>query len=238
MPREEAAWILVADDNEINQRVIKGMLEHLPYRVCSVRNGSEVIDALSREHYDLVIMDCLMPVMDGYTATRAIRNHADGRFDPEIPVLAITALAAPGDRDKCLEAGMSDYISKPVVADHLFDKLRNLLGRDTDEESARTDTAQSPPDFVGSLSGRLLADLGAWRREVARLPLPQSLAELGRLAHKIRGAADVFEALGLSRAAGALESAARRDDAASAPALRDRLTEELERLENRLQQAR
>jgi CheY-like chemotaxis protein len=108
--------ILVAEDNPSNQRVLVEMLKRLGYRADAVANGREVIEALERQDYDLVLMDIKMPEMDGITATQVIRNL---RPDSGPKIVAITAFALEGDREKCLEAGMDDYISKPVQVKEL-----------------------------------------------------------------------------------------------------------------------
>jgi CheY-like chemotaxis protein len=101
----------VAEDNPSNQKVLVEMLKRLGYRADAVADGKEVIQALERQDYDLVLMDIKMPEMDGITATRVIRELMPEN-GPKI--VAITAFALKGDREKCLEAGMDDYISKPV----------------------------------------------------------------------------------------------------------------------------
>lgn len=233
MTKADRVRILVADDNEVNQRVIRGMLEHRGYEVGAVHNGEEVLDALRSERFDLVIMDCMMPVMDGYDATRAIRASTSGDFDPGIPVLAITALAAPGDRERCLDSGMSDYIPKPVAAGRLFEKLDELVPRSA--RPAPVAAAEHAfPDILESLSERLRQDVAAWLSELRQRDGDTLPAELGRLAHKIRGSADVFGAVGLSCAAERLETAVRNDDFASVPRETAMLERELATMLNRL----
>ena len=107
----ERLRILVADDNVVNQKVAVLVLKRLGYRADVVSNGLEVLDALKRHHYDVVFMDVQMPEMDGMSATRAICLRW-GTRRPRI--VAMTAEAMKGDREKCLEAGMDDYISKPI----------------------------------------------------------------------------------------------------------------------------
>ncbi|HLP39936.1 MAG TPA: response regulator [Fibrobacteria bacterium] len=116
--------ILVVEDNPINQRVFECMLEHLGYGCRIVANGQEALAALTSERYDLVFMDCQMPVMDGYEATRRART---GHPPHAVPIVAMTAHALDGDREKCLEAGMDDYLSKPVSLKNLGHMLEKWL---------------------------------------------------------------------------------------------------------------
>jgi PAS domain S-box-containing protein len=109
--------VLVAEDNVMNQGVSRRMLERLDCRVDVAANGEEALEMLSRFPYDLVFMDCLMPGMDGFEATREIRRLEGGRR--RIPIIAVTALAMKGDRERCLAAGMDDYVGKPVKLEHL-----------------------------------------------------------------------------------------------------------------------
>ena len=111
LPGLKPMRILVAEDNPSNQRVLVEMLKRMGYRADAVADGSEVIQALERQDYDLVLMDVKMPEMDGITATQVIRKL---RLERGPTIVAITAYALEGDREKCLEAGMDDYISKPI----------------------------------------------------------------------------------------------------------------------------
>jgi signal transduction histidine kinase/CheY-like chemotaxis protein len=115
--------VLVAEDNAINQRVALLQLQRLGIRADAVANGLEVLDALERVPYDIVIMDCQMPEMDGYEATRRLREREHG--SQHTTVIAMTASARAEDRERCLQAGMDDYISKPVQ----FSDLAQVLGR-------------------------------------------------------------------------------------------------------------
>lgn len=119
--------ILVAEDNLVNQKVASRMLQKLGYQVDCVFNGQEAIHALSHLPYDLVLMDIQMPEMDGLEATRQIRASNDDSFDPEIPIIALTANAMQGDKQKCMEAGMTSYVSKPINPAELKGTILNHL---------------------------------------------------------------------------------------------------------------
>jgi signal transduction histidine kinase/CheY-like chemotaxis protein len=127
--RQHKIRILVAEDNPINQTVALGLLGRMGYTADAVANGREAIEALECEHYDIVLMDVQMPEMDGLEATRIIRNPSSVVIDHNVPIIAMTAHAMTGDRDRCLAAGMDDYLSKPVRPDQLTEVLkRNISG--------------------------------------------------------------------------------------------------------------
>lgn len=113
--------ILLVEDNTINQKVALLMLKGLGYRAEVVMNGSEALTAIGSERYDLILMDCLMPEMDGFEATRRIRSQAG--HGSQVPIIAMTANAFAEDREACLAAGMTDYLSKPVREAELRRKL-------------------------------------------------------------------------------------------------------------------
>jgi two-component system, sensor histidine kinase and response regulator len=115
--------VLVAEDNIVNQKVARNMLEALGFRVEVAANGNEVLAALAAAPFDLVLMDCRMPERDGYETSRAIRSGTAGVLDPGIPIIALTAHALQGAREQCLAAGMNDYISKPIERQSLIEAI-------------------------------------------------------------------------------------------------------------------
>ena len=117
--------ILVAEDHITNQQVMLRMLTRLGFSADAVTNGIEAVAAITRSPYDIILMDCQMPELDGYEATRQIRR-AGGRFK-STPIIAVTANAMAGDREKCLASGMSDYLSKPVLAQTLARTLEKWI---------------------------------------------------------------------------------------------------------------
>ncbi len=112
------ARVLLAEDNQINQLIALGLLRKLGYRADTVANGLAALEAIRSTRYDVILMDCQMPEMDGYETARSIRRreqNADQGFSgPPIHIIAITANAMKGDREKCLAAGMDDYVTKPI----------------------------------------------------------------------------------------------------------------------------
>jgi len=126
--------ILIAEDNLVNQKLLVAQVAQLGIRADIVENGAEALDALRRDDYTLVLMDCQMPVMDGYAATRELRRRESG--GRQTTVIAVTANALEGDRNRCLEAGMDDYLPKPIRRDALKAVLERWL---PDEHAAATD---------------------------------------------------------------------------------------------------
>ena len=124
--------LLLVEDNKVNQLVAKGLLKKLGLKLDIANNGVEAIEILNKSNleqkpYSLILMDCLMPEMDGYQATQAIRKGETGEENIKIPIIAMTANAMKGDRQKCLEAGMNDYLSKPIKLETLKEILEKWL---------------------------------------------------------------------------------------------------------------
>jgi CheY-like chemotaxis protein len=116
------ATVLLVEDDDINQVVAQGMLEQLGYTVDVAADGIEAVEALRRRSYDVVLMDCGMPRLDGYSTTAHVRaTETTGRH---MPIIAMTAAALASDRQRCLDAGMDDYLSKPVTIEALAAALQ------------------------------------------------------------------------------------------------------------------
>ncbi|MYN08780.1 hybrid sensor histidine kinase/response regulator [Pseudoduganella aquatica] len=158
--------VLLAEDNPVNVEVASAMLQGLGLEVSLAANGAEALDAVRDNHFDLVLMDCQMPVMDGMAATAEIRRHEQQRGAAQhLPVVAITANAMPGDRENCLAAGMDDYLSKPFTQQGLGDTLAHWITLPLAASMARDADAGADidayPDPVGAPDAPLLPDLPA-----------------------------------------------------------------------------
>jgi CheY-like chemotaxis protein/HPt (histidine-containing phosphotransfer) domain-containing protein len=248
------ARVLVADDVVTNQMVAQGILRELGLRSDAVSNGAEAIAAIKTLPYDLVLMDVHMPEMDGLEATRRIRagesrvgesagayDSANGRQD-RLPVIALTASAMPGDRQKFMEAGMDDYISKPIMPAALVEILRKWLpsvpreSAGMGEESGELSPVSSAPAActlnIPGLLGRLMGDellatavmdgfafdMPGHIRSLARLVESGSMEEVADLAHRIRGAAATVGGEAVQAVANEIEVAGRAGDLAGAEA--------------------
>jgi CheY-like chemotaxis protein len=106
--------LLLVEDNAINQALAKALLQRMGHAVVAVNNGQEAVDLLAQRRFDAVFMDCQMPVMDGFEATRVIRAGAAGVLQPRVHIVAMTANAMVGDRERCMACGMNDYVAKPI----------------------------------------------------------------------------------------------------------------------------
>lgn len=118
--------VLLVEDSEFNRTVVSSFLEHVPMKLHVARNGREAINLFRQKEFDLIIMDMLMPIMDGYQATREIRSIEELRGSSPVPILALTANAFKEDRDRCMKAGCTDYLSKPVRKGELVDAVIRL----------------------------------------------------------------------------------------------------------------
>jgi CheY-like chemotaxis protein len=251
--------VLVADDNEINQMVAVEMLRTAGYDATVVNNGREAVSAIRRGKFEIVLMDCEMPELDGFAATRMIRTMEAEQSLAEpsarpLPIIALTAQAVRGDRERCLSAGMTDYVTKPVNREELLRTIRACLQEGTahplhDEAdsisvehggSELLETDDAVLDF-DELHERCMGDrqfidellqifVKKARTNVTRIS--ESIAngesdELARAAHELKGSAGNVAAVRLSEAVGLLEVAARERQDQDYAELGERVSQEL-----------
>jgi len=229
--------LLVVEDNPANQRVASMLLGKMGYAVQIAGNGQLGLVALAAGEFDAVVMDCQMPVMDGYEATRRIRTGAVAGIDPKVPVIAVTAYARTEDRARCLDAGMNDYVTKPIRAAELRLALERcgLVGRVLRPTESGVEPAlqaieaapvidegalQSARDLPGLKGPSLLPEL----IEMYLADDDQVLARLGELvvarrgellaeeAHSFGGGAATFGGMQVRREALELERVVRAGD--------------------------
>ena len=131
---EQSLSVLLVEDNQVNQLVASNLLKKLGHRADHAENGLKAIQALEQSHYDLVLMDCQMPVMDGYEATQRIRQNPQWK---DLPIIAVTANVMQGDREDCLASGMNDYITKPYKRDELREVINRWRPSPSSESSGR-----------------------------------------------------------------------------------------------------
>ncbi len=220
--------ILVVEDNTTNQKVALGVLQRLGYTADVAADGNEALEATRNVPYDLVLMDCQMPEKDGYEATREIRKRTDEcATSPHVPIIAMTAHAMKGDREKCLAAGMNDYVSKPVDPKGLSAALDSWLQPSTPSADSSQQANEEAPDRSvfdpKELMQRALEDPELARMFVesflddipAQLQNVEHALEAGdaetaaRLVHSIKGAASSVAAQTLSEIALDMEQAAK-----------------------------
>jgi CheY-like chemotaxis protein len=202
----ECTWrrlrILLAEDNVVNQRVVVNMVERLGHGVTVVGDGVEALAALSRATYDLVLMDIHMPVMDGFQAIAAIRETEAARGN-HLPVVALTANCMKGDRDRCIEAGFDDHVSKPVSSQH----LRDAIARHTGVPGATADgrPPQESEQVVIDWAGSLARTGGS--EETLRQIVGLFIRNLPRMLDRINEAIVRHDSAALRQAAHALQGA-------------------------------
>jgi signal transduction histidine kinase/DNA-binding response OmpR family regulator len=246
--RKRMVRILLAEDDLTNQKVAFHILRKLGYQADVVANGQEAIKALETVSYDMVFMDVNMPEMDGLEATRIIRDPGSNVLDHYVPVVAMTALAMKGDRDRCLAAGMNDYMAKPIQPHEVLEAIEKQVSSSEGVAEPVTPTDTSPPEEVifdkSGLLERLSGDNELLDEVIAvfidDIPgqleeLEQALddrdAELVRLkAHRIKGASANIGAQAVRETALEIEHASRDGQLDGTDAMFIKLEQELERL--------
>jgi PAS domain S-box-containing protein len=224
-PGQGALRILLAEDNLVNQKLAVRLLEKLGHRVRLAGTGTEALAALEREPYDLVLMDVQMPEMDGLEATRCLRR-GERRTGRHVPVIAMTAHAMKGDRERCLEAGMDGYLAKPIRTEELAAAIAGV-GPGTvpagsgqaaaafDHEAALAG-AGGDPELLRELARIFRAECPRWQTQMRQAIAQGDAGLLRRAAHTCKGSLGLFGAGAALEAAQRLESLGQAGDLAPA----------------------
>jgi two-component system sensor histidine kinase/response regulator len=236
--------ILLAEDNIVNQKVAIQQLQKLGYRADAVANGREAIEALSRIPYDLVLMDCQMPEMDGYEATTEIRRT---EVTPKrTPIVAMTAHALEGDREKCIAAGMDEYITKPVKPEALRQVLARFLGdaqlEDGEIKSAPADPLPvdmdrlhealgDEPEDCSEILNLYLKDMSKSLERLDRALRAGDREEIESIAHNCAGTSANCGMVAVVKSLRELETAGRDGQLANAPRALDQSKHEFQRIQ-------
>jgi signal transduction histidine kinase/CheY-like chemotaxis protein len=248
-PREPRAparplRILLAEDNAVNQRLATRLLEKQGHTVAVAATGAEAVAALEHATFDLLLMDLQMPEMDGFEATARVRarEKTTGR---RVPIVAMTAHAMKGDRERCLAAGMDGYVSKPVHAQELFETIANLAPPAAPdgqrplapgEEEVCIDRAAAlarlnhDPDLLQELAQTFLDDAPRMLQDVRAAVAAADAPKLRRAAHSLKGAVGIFTEGGAYQAALALEALGQAANLSGAARMLATLEKELQRL--------
>ena len=234
--------ILLAEDHPANQLVIKLQLTDLGYSCHIVSNGKEALQAAINEQYQLILMDCYMPELDGFVSTGAIREHERG-IHRHTPIIAMTASATVEDRDHCIDAGMDDFISKPINLDDLRQILEKWISSpESDQEMEKQRSAETMVDFDFSrylvlgreksykIIGTFIPSTISCLDAIGKALLSTEVETLSQQAHKLKGSCGTIGANEMYSLAKELEQAAQKTDWVAARRLHSRLTTSLQRL--------
>jgi CheY-like chemotaxis protein/HPt (histidine-containing phosphotransfer) domain-containing protein len=242
--------VLVAEDNPVNQKLIVRLLEKLGHKADVAANGVEAVEAMSRFNYNIVLMDCQMPEMDGFEATAEIRKR-DLQDGIHTPIIAVTAHAMKGDRERCLAAGMDDYVSKPVRSEDLKAALDRWLRKNLPpqlEGPARPATPLAPlslkeafnmqealarvdgdRELLGEMAALFLEEYPRFLAQIQEAVSKKDSSALSYAAHTLKGSVGNFAANAAFDAAFTLERIGRQGDLTQAPTalvqLEDTLTQ-------------
>ncbi len=255
-PAQSKARILMAEDNQVNKKVANGQLHQLGYTADAAANGREALECAQRIPYDIIFMDCQMPEMDGYEATRQIRRHEAGASSgrPPVQIIAMTANALQGDREKCLEAGMNDYISKPVRLPELqkaLERWRRKMSAHPEPpantgapEASRPlptidverlkEITEKEPGRLRDLIALFRKESGATFKSLSQAVAEDSLEDIRLHAHKLAGSSSTCGMEPLAARLRQLEQSTHDRGAPAVSASFAQVTVEFERVEQEL----
>ena len=245
--------VLIVEDNFINQKVTQRHLEKMGHQADVAENGAEALDILALQRYDVIFMDCQMPVLDGYEATRRIRAGRVPNLDPSVPIIALTAYATESVRQKCFSAGMDDFVAKPIRLEDLQAALERRMVKTGDADVLTSDITRPPDqgtvvldraqfdhlcelqddddqDFIRDLIDLFLAETPRRLGEISAARAGKDMRALAQIAHTVKGAAANFGARALQTRCQQIEVLARAGKLADVDVLLSRLEEEYSRL--------
>ena len=237
--------LLLAEDNAVNQRLAVSLLEKRGHQVVVAENGREALDALDGLPFDAVLMDVQMPEMDGFEATAAIRAR-EAVTGAHTPIIAMTAHALKGDRDRCLEAGMDAYVSKPLRPQELFEVLAGLVTAHDDaspgsaspeaqhaafDMAAALERVDGDAELLKELAGLFLGECPRWMAEIRQAIDQRDASKLHQAAHALKGSVGNFGARAAVAAAQRLETDGREHNWSRAQEDWAALRESIDRLE-------
>jgi signal transduction histidine kinase/DNA-binding response OmpR family regulator len=253
--RAEAQTVLLVEDNLVNQKVTALCLRRMGFEVVTVSNGKAAVEAVEKRRFQAILMDCQMPIMNGFDATERIRELSHG----DIPIIAMTAAAMSKDRERCLEVGMNDYLSKPVQKAELERMLEKWVPlaphakgtRQENEDSAMKDHGDTvlDPDVIASLRELggdddpglfielvqlFLADTPERMQQLSGALAESDPGALERAAHALKSSSANLGAMGLSALFRDIETAGREKDLGRAKSLVERSNEEFARVQQAL----
>ena len=225
--------VLLADDNALNRFLAKTLLNQHGHSVTTVENGAQALEAAKEYCFDLVLMDVQMPIMDGITATRVIRDPNSGALNPDVPIVAITAHALKGDRERFLRAGMNDYIGKPVNMESFYATISRVMqgrpapeaepapgesepaGKSAFDRSTALDMLGGRADLMQRMDKIFLRDAPGEMEELKQHLRDDNWDEAKRLAHSIKGSARTVGAVRVGAQAEQMEFFCKQKDRAS-----------------------
>lgn len=250
----ESKHILVAEDNNINQIYIIELMKQLGHTCDIASNGHEAVLRVRKNDYDLILMDCQMPELDGLEAAQRIRQlEKEGRLQGHVPIIALTANAIKGDREQCLEAGMDDYLSKPVQKEQIVNLIDQLLNQESEDQG---ETNMSNSDDYSETEGSLAAPIDAntllkrcfgsielvsallkefedtgWERieEIQQRANEEDLSAVIHAAHSLKGACGTLCANSLRELSALIEQAGHGEDLGEIESLIPNIKKEMQR---------
>jgi PAS domain S-box-containing protein len=237
---EAKKQILVVEDNVVNQKVAVGQLRNLGYDADVVASGTEALETLAKQSYDLILLDCQMPDIDGYEVARTIRSaERDGK---RVPIVAMTAHTMEGEREKCLAAGMDDYLTKPVSMQRLGGVLVRWLGAredvvDMEKMAGLQQLAKANPSFMRDITALFREDALVRLHELRDAMGDANAERVSRAAHSLKSSSGNIGASRMYSLCATIEATAKQGNLTGVPEMVAQLETELERALDALAQS-